>query len=163
VLILSVAAHILARNTGGSADNLTALQLPHGIRKQPEVGKSGGRSGSNSPGAGEAAGDLEMGAQLHGGTPDGESSSLRDIPQQQGQQGYHQHQQGQQQSVLQRMSAAFGLGRVPRRQGSDDGVRGSGSTRSRMQTQLSPVYSLGDEADEAAALTEGTELLQERA
>ena len=165
--LCSSAAHILARNTGGSADNLAALQLPRGSRRQPKVGTAGCESRSESPAAGEAAGDLEMGSQLNCSTLDSESSSLQDIPQQQGQQGYHQQQQGQQQSVLQRMSAAFGLGAFPRRQGSNgaggSGVSDDGIIGSRMQTQLSPVYSLGDEADEAAALTEGTELLQERA
>jgi hypothetical protein len=163
------AAHILARNTGSSADNMAALQLPRSSGWQPGVGKAGGGSRSESPGVGEAAGDLEMGARLHGGSSDGDSSSSPDMQQQQGQRWHsqqHQQQQGQEQgqeqSVLQRLSAVFGLGRLPRKQSSST-VRGNGSGGSRLQTQLSPVYSLGDEADEAAALTEGTELLHERA
>lgn len=114
-----------------------------------------------------------MGTQLNSSSSDSRSSESPDMQRQprqvrqqqrQGQQGDHQQeqgqQQGQQQSVLQRMSAAFGLGRLPRRQASD-GMSGSGGSGSRMQTQLSPVYSLGDEADEAVAVTEGTELLHE--
>ena len=163
----SAAAHILARNTGGSADNLAALQLPHGGKRQPRVRQTKARSSDESPAAGEAAGDLEMGRQLNGGSSDGESSDTQDVPQQQGQQQQGHQQTSQQQPVLQRISAALSLGRFPRRQGSSgvggSRVSGNGNPGSRMQTKLSPVYTLGDEADEAAALTEGTELLHERA
>ena len=156
-MLSASAAHILARNTGSSADNLAALQLPHSSGMQPRVGKLGGRNPAKSVSAAELAGDLEMGTQLGAGSSDSENTDSH------GAEGQRQQQQhSQQHSVLQRMSAAFSLGRLQRRQ-STDGMSGNGSAGGRMQMQLSPVYSLGDEVDEAAALTEDTELLHDRA
>ena len=125
---------------------------------QPRVGKLGGGNAAKSLSAAELAGDLEMGTRLGGSSSDSENTDSHGARGQQQQQQQH----SQQHSVLQRMSAAFSLGRLQRRQ-STDGMSGNGSAGGRMQTQLSPVYSLGDEVGEAAALTEDTELLHDRA
>jgi hypothetical protein len=97
---------------------------------------------------------------LNGSRHAGEQQQRQQQEQEQGQEVQQQSRQG---SVWQRVSAALSFGSYSRRRQGARGESSDGSAGGRLQTRLSPVYSLGDELDDDADQSEGAELLQGRA